>query len=332
GTNGGGFFNANSAHPFENPTGFSNLFEILLLLLIPFAMPRVFGIMVGDKRQGRAVLASMVTLLTLFTAAMVAFEVSGAGAATKAAGAAMEGKEQRFGVLWSVLFASSTTATSTGAVNSMHDSFTPLAGMMTMLNMMLGEIAPGGVGTGLYGFLVIAILAVFLAGLMIGRTPSYLGKKIGTREITFASLYLLTTPTIILIGLGLTFAIPAVAADVAKTSIWNPGPHGFSEVLYAFTSAANNNGSAFAGLTANTPWLNAALGAAMWLGRYLPIVFVLALAGSFASQESHGTAENGGLVTHRPQFVVLTVGTVLIVTALTYLPVLALGPLAEGLA
>ncbi len=331
GTNGGGFFNVNSAHPFENPTGFSNLFEIVLMLLIPFALTRVFGLMVGDRRQGRAVLAAMVTLYVLFAGFLAAAELAGAGSATAAAGAAMEGKEQRFGILWSTLFGSTSTLTSTGAVNSMHDSYTPLGGMMTMLNMMLGEIAPGGVGTGLYGFLVIAILAVFVAGLMIGRTPSYLGKKVGTREITFASLYLLTTPTVLLAGVGLSFAIPAVAADISSTSIYNPGPHGFSEVLYAFTSAANNNGSAFAGLTANTPWLNAALAAAMWLGRYLPIVFVLALAGSFATQENHGTAE-GGLVTHRQQFVLLTVGTVLIVTALTYLPVLALGPLAEGLA
>ncbi|MGN6444249.1 potassium-transporting ATPase subunit KdpA [Amnibacterium sp.] len=332
GTNGGGFFNANSAHPFENPTGFSNLFEIVLLLLIPFALARTFGIMVGDRRQGRAVLAAMVALYVLSLTALTALELGGAGTATQAAGAAMEGKEQRFGILWSTLFGTSSTLTSTGAVNSMHDSFTPLGGMLPMLNMMLGEIAPGGVGTGLYGFLMIAILAVFLAGLMIGRTPTYLGKKIGSREITFVSLYLLTTPTVLLAGLGLTFAIPAVTADVASTSIANPGPHGFSEVLYAFTSAANNNGSAFAGLTANTPWLNAALGAAMWLGRFIPIVFTLALAGSFAEQQTHGTAETGGLMTHRPQFVVLAVGTVLIVTALTYLPVLALGPLAEGLA
>jgi K+-transporting ATPase ATPase A chain len=242
----------------------------------------------------------------------------------------MEGKEQRFGVLGSVLFATSTTLTSTGAVNAMHDSFTPLGGMVTLIDMMLGELAPGGVGSGLYGFLVIAILAVFLAGLMIGRTPSYLGKQVGGREITFASLYLLTTPAVVLIGLGLTFAIPAVTADVAKTSIWNPGPHGFSEVLYAFTSAGNNNGSGFAGLTANTPWLNASLGAAMWFGRYLPIVFVLALAGSFAAQEAR-PASAGTLATHRPQFVLLTAGTVLVVSALTYFPVLALGPLAEGL-
>ncbi|RIX30634.1 potassium-transporting ATPase subunit KdpA [Amnibacterium setariae] len=334
GTNGGGFFNANSAHPFENPTGLSNLFEIVLMLVIPFALARTFGLMVGDRRQGRAVLAAMITLYVLCTAAVTALEVGGAGSATVAAGGAMEGKEQRFGVLWSALFGSTSTLTSTGAVNSMHDSYTPLGGMVTMLDMMLGELAPGGVGSGLYGFLMIAILAVFLAGLMIGRTPQYLGKKIAGREITFVSLYVLTTPTVILAGLGLTFAIPGVTADVAKTSIWNPGPHGFSEVLYAFTSAANNNGSAFAGLTANTPWLNAALGAAMWLGRYLPIVFVLALAGSFASQDTHveAGADTGGLVTHRPQFVALAVGTVLVVAALTYLPVLALGPLAEGLA
>jgi K+-transporting ATPase ATPase A chain len=331
GTNGGGFFNANSAHPFENPTGFSNLFQIVLMLLIPFALTRVYGLMVGDRRQGRAVLATMVLLFVICLAAMSAAELAGAGSATQAAGGAMEGKEQRFGILSSVLFSTSTTLTSTGAVNAMHDSFTPLGGLMTMVDMMFGELAPGGAGSGLYGFLVIAILAVFLAGLMIGRTPSYLGKQVGGREITFVSLYILTTPAVILISLGLTFAIPAVSADVARTSIFNPGPHGFSEVLYAFTSAGNNNGSAFGGLTANTPWLNAALGAAMWLGRYLPIVFVLALAGSFASQEPRPASE-GTLVTHRAQFVLLTAGTVLVVAALTYFPVLALGPLAEGLA
>lgn len=331
GTNGGGFFNANSAHPFENPTGFSNLFATILMLLIPFSLTRTYGLMVGDRRQGRAILATMVLLFALCLGAMSAAELAGSGSATQAAGGAMEGKEQRFGLLTSVLFATSTTLTSTGAVNSMHDSFTPLAGLVTMVDMMFGELAPGGVGSGLYGFLIIAILAVFIAGLMIGRTPSYLGKQIGGREITFVSLYILTTPAVGLIGLGLTFAIPAVAADVSTTSIYNPGPHGFSEVLYAFTSASNNNGSAFGGLTANTPWLNTALGVAMWLGRYLPIVFVLGLAGSFASQESRPASE-GTLVTHRPQFVLLTAGIVLIVAALTYFPVLALGPLAEGLA
>ncbi len=212
----------------------------------------------------------------------------------------------------------------------MHDSFTPLGGMIAMLNMMTGEVAPGGVGSGLYGILIIAIIAVFLAGLMVGRTPEYLGKKIGAREIKLASLYILTTPTLVLLGTGLSFAIPAVEQTIEKVSIWNPGPHGFSEVLYAFTSAANNNGSAFAGLTANTPWLNAALGAVMFLGRFVPMVFVIALAGSLAGQEKV-PATAGTLPTHKPLFVTLVVGTVIIVAALTYFPVLALGPLAEGL-
>ncbi len=331
GTNGGGFFNANSAHPFENPTGFSNLFEIVLMLLIPFALPRTFGLMVGDRRQGRAVLATMVTLFAICLAAMAAFELAGSATATAAAGSAMEGKEQRFGVLGSVLFATSTTLTSSGAVNAAHDSFTPLGGMVAMIDMMFGELAPGGVGSGLYGFLVVAILAVFLAGLMIGRSPEYLGKQVGGREITFASLYLLTTPAVVLLGLGLSFAIPPVSADLRGTTVLNPGPHGFSEVLYMFTSAGNNNGSAFGGVTADTPWLDPALGAVMWFGRYLPIVFVLALAGSFAAQQPVPDTA-GTLATHRPQFVLLTAGTVLVVSALTYLPFLALGPLAEGLA
>ena len=330
GTNGGGFFNANSAHPFENPTGFSNLFEIVLMLLIPFSLPRVFGIMVGDRRQGRAVLAVMVVLYASALSFMAAFESAGGATAVKAAGSAMEGKEQRFGVLFSTLFATSTTLTSTGAVDSAHDSFTPIGGMVTMVDMMLGEVAPGGVGTGLYGILVVAIVAVFLAGLMIGRTPSYLGKQIGGREMTFASLYLLTTPAVVLAGLGVSFAVPAFTSDIANVSIENPGAHGFAEVLYAFTSAGNNNGSAFGGLTANTGWLNAALGSAMFIGRFVPIVFVLALAGALAAQ--HPTpAGAGALPTHRTQFVVLTLGTVLVVSALTYFPVLALGPLAEGL-
>ncbi len=391
GTNGGGTFNANSAHPFENPTPFSDLVENVLLLLIPFALPRTFGLMVGDRRQGRAVLVTMVALAIVCLIAMAAFETAGGGAATKAAGAAMEGKEQRFGILTSVLFATSTTLTSTGAVIAAHDSFTPLGGMVQMVDMMFGELAPGGAGSGLYGFLVIAVLAVFLAGLMIGRTPSYLGKQVGGREITFSILYLLTTPAVVLIGLGSTFALPAVSADVARTSVLNPGSHGFSEVLYAFTSAGNNNGSAFGGLTADTPWLDAALGSAMFLGRYVPIVFVLALAGSFAAQapshagtstapagrrarrgaapagrapggrgsapspDQRGVASRsagvvlvaadeeeppaleaadrdaGALSTSGPQFVLLTFGTIVVVSALTYFPVLALGPLAEGL-
>jgi K+-transporting ATPase ATPase A chain len=212
----------------------------------------------------------------------------------------------------------------------MLDSYSPLGGMMALINMMLGEIVPGGVGSGLYGILVIAVIAVFVAGLMVGRTPEYLGKKLGPREIKLASLYILTTPTLVLLGTGLSFAIPAVRADIEKTSILNPGLHGFSEVLYAFTSAANNNGSAFAGLTAATPWLNTALGVAMFLGRFLPIVFVLALAGSLA-QQGRVPATAGTLPTHRPQFVGLMIGTILLVSALTYFPVLALGPLAEGL-
>jgi K+-transporting ATPase ATPase A chain len=330
GTNGGGFFNANSAHPFENPNAFSNLFQIVLMLAIPFALPRTFGTMVGDRRQGTAIAAVMSSIFLISLTAMTLFETLTGGSATRLAGAAMEGKEDRFGIWGSTLFASTSTLTSTGAVNSMHDSFTSLGGMMAMINMMLGEIAPGGTGSGLYGLLVLAIVTVFIAGLLVGRTPEYLGKKIGPREIKLASLYILVTPTLVLAGTALSFAIPAVREDVLGTSIWNPGLHGFSEVLYAFTSAANNNGSAFAGLTANTPWFNTALGVAMLLGRFLPIVFVLALAGSFAAQDKV-PATVGTLPTHRPQFVGLLLGVSVIVTALTYFPVLALGPLAEGL-
>ncbi|GAA0995667.1 potassium-transporting ATPase subunit KdpA [Subtercola frigoramans] len=330
GTNGGGFFNANSSHPFEDPTAWTSLFQIFLLLVIPFSLPRTFGKMVGDNRQGYAILGAMATIWVASSALMVWAESSLAGTATAAAGGAMEGKEERFGTVLSSLFATSTTLTSTGAVNSMHDSFTGLGGGLAIVNMMLGEVAPGGTGSGLYGILVIAIIAVFVAGLMVGRTPEYLGKKIGTREIKLASLYILATPALVLIGTSLSFAIPAVRDSVTGTSMANTGLHGFSEVLYAFTSAANNNGSAFAGLTANTPWFNTALGAAMLLGRYIPIVLVLALAGSLASQ-GKVPATAGTLPTHRPQFVVLTIGTLLLVSALTYFPVLALGPLAEGL-
>ncbi|OAH49023.1 potassium-transporting ATPase subunit KdpA [Microbacterium oleivorans] len=330
GTNGGGFFNANSAHPFENPTGWTNLFEVVLMLIIPFSLPRTFGTMLGDKRQGYAILAAMGILFVGSTLALTTFELAGRGTAPELAGAALEGKEMRFGIVGSTIFGSTSTLTSTGAVDSMHDSFTALGGMMPMLNMMLGELAPGGVGSGLYGILVIAVLAVFIAGLLVGRTPEYLGKKIGPREIKLASIYILVTPILVLVGTALSFAIPAVREDVTTTSIWNPGIHGFSEVLYAFTSAANNNGSAFAGLTANTPWLNTALGVAMLLGRFVPIVLVLALAGSFAAQDKV-PATAGTLPTHRPLFVGLLIGVIVIVTALTYFPVLALGPLAEGL-
>jgi potassium-transporting ATPase potassium-binding subunit len=330
GTNGGGFFNANSAHPFENPTGWTSAFEVLLLLAIPFSLPRTFGRMVGSAKQGYAILAAMATIFLVSLTLLTVVESRGAGTAPELAGGAMEGKEQRFGIAATTLFGSASTLTSTGAVNGMHDSFTALGGFFPMLNMMLGEIAPGGVGSGLYGMLVLAVIAVFVGGLMVGRTPEYLGKKLGPREIKLASLSILVTPTLVLAGTALSFALPAVRADVESTSIWNPGVHGFSEVLYAFTSAANNNGSAFAGLTANTPWLNTALGVAMLLGRFLPIVLVLALAGSLAAQDKV-PATAGTLPTHRPQFVGLLVGVTVIVTALTYFPVLALGPLAEGL-
>ena len=330
GTNGGGFFNANSSHPFENPSPWTSLVEIVLMLVIPFSMPRAFGRMVDDHRQGYAILAAMVTIFVVSLTALTLFEAYGPGTAPETAGGAMEGKEQRFGVYASTLFGSTSTLTSTGAVNSMHDSYTALGGMMPMINMMLGEVAPGGVGSGLYGMLVPAVLTVFIGGLLVGRTPEYLGKKIGTREIKVAGLYILVTPTLVLTGTALSFAIPAVRDDVVNTSMANPGLHGLSEVLYAFTSAANNNGSAFAGLTADTPWFDTALGMAMLLGRFLPIVLVLALAGSLAAQRRI-PATTGTLPTHRPQFVGLLIGVTVLVTALTYFPVLALGPLAEGL-
>jgi K+-transporting ATPase ATPase A chain len=331
GTNGGGFFNANSAHPFENPTPWSNVAEILLLLVIPVAMPRAFGRIIGDDRQGYAILAVMGTLFIASIAAVTWLEALGMGAAPQAAGGALEGKEQRFGLFGSTLFAGATTLTSTGAVNSMHDSYTPLGGGMAMINMMLGEVAPGGVGSGLYGMLILAVIAVFVGGLLVGRTPEYVGKKIGPTQIKLASLYILVTPVLVLLGTGLSFAVPGIRQDVESTSIWNPGVHGLSEVLYAFTSAANNNGSAFAGLTANTPWLNTALGVAMLLGRFIPIVLVLALAGSLAAQQKVPTTA-GTLPTHRPQFVGLLVVVSVVITALTYFPVLTLGPLAEGIA
>ncbi|WP_043668298.1 potassium-transporting ATPase subunit KdpA [Clavibacter michiganensis] len=330
GTNGGGFFNANSAHPFEDPTAWTSAFQVLLMLVIPFSLPRTFGKMVGDTRQGTAIAAVMATIFLASFTALTLFELAGAGTAPMAAGGAMEGKEQRFGIIASTLFGSTSTLTSTGAVNSMHDSYTALGGMMPMLNMMLGEVAPGGVGSGLYGMLVLAVIAVFVAGLLVGRTPEYLGKKIGPREIKLASLYILVTPILVLVGTALSFAIPAVRADVEGTSILNGGLHGLSEVVYAFTSASNNNGSAFAGLTASTPWFNTALGVAMLLGRFVPIVLVLALAGSLAAQDRIPSTA-GTLPTHRPQFVGLLIGVTVIVTALTYFPVLALGPLAEGL-
>lgn len=326
GTNGGGFYNANSAHPFENPNAFTNWLEIYLLLVIGFSLPRTFGRMVGDNRQGYAIVAVMAIIWASSVAIVTANELhSVSSQAGHLAGGMMEGKEQRFGIWASALFAVSTTLTSTGAVNSFHDSFSPGGGGMTIFNMMLGEIAPGGTGSGLYGILILAIIAVFVAGLMVGRTPEYLGKKLGAREMKFASLYILTTPTVVLVGAGLAMALPG-----ERASMLNSGAHGFSEVLYAFTSAGNNNGSAFAGIGVNTDWYNTALGLAMLFGRFLPMVFVLALAGSLARQQPVPVT-SGTLPTHRPLFVGLLTGVILIVVGLTYFPALALGPLAEGL-
>ncbi|KAB2349742.1 potassium-transporting ATPase subunit KdpA [Actinomadura rudentiformis] len=325
GTNGGGYYNANSAHPFENPTAWTNWVEIFLLLVISFSLPRTFGRLVGQKRQGYAIVAVMAVLAIVSITATTAAQVAHHGTVPEAVAAASEGTEQRFGIVDSAMFAASTTLTSTGSVNSFHDSYTSLGGAVLLLNMMLGEVAPGGVGSGLYGMLILAVITVFVAGLMVGRTPEFLGKKIGPREIKLASLYFLVTPALVLIG-------SAIAMAFAKTraSMLNSGPHGFSEVLYAFTSASNNNGSAFAGITVNTPFYDTALGLCMAFGRFLPIILVLALAGSLAKQapvpESVGT-----LPTHRPQFIGMVVGLTLVLVALTFFPALALGPLAEGI-
>ncbi|MER8090359.1 potassium-transporting ATPase subunit KdpA [Streptomyces sp. NPDC058316] len=326
GTNGGGYFNANSSHPFENPNGLSNLFEIFLILVIPFALTRTFGRMVGSLKQGYAILAAMGVIWLGFTTLMMWTEFSHHGPAFDIAGGAMEGKETRFGIAGSSIFAVATTLTSTGAVNSFHSSYTGFGGGIAMLGMQLGEIAPGGVGSGLYGMLIMAIIAVFIAGLMVGRTPEYLGKKIGTRQIKLAACYILITPALVL-----CFTAAALVLPTPPHSMLNSGAHGFSEVLYAYTSGANNNGSAFAGLNADTQWFNTTIGLAMLLGRFLPMVFVLALAGSLAEQRPV-PATVGTLGTHKPLFSGLLVGTILIITGLTYFPALALGPLAEGLA
>jgi K+-transporting ATPase ATPase A chain len=325
GTNGGGLYNANSAHPFENPTTWTNWLQIYLLLVISFSLPRTFGKMVGDLRQGRAIVAVMGLLLIVTTALTFTAQEVHHGTVPTAASQATEGTETRFGVPQSAVFAAATTATSTGAVDSFHDSYTSLGGAVLLLNMMLGEIAPGGTGSGLYGMLVLAILSVFLAGLMVGRTPEYLGKKIAGREVKLASLYILTTPSLVLVGTAIAMALPG-----ERAAMLNSGAHGLSEVLYAFTSAANNNGSAFAGISVNTVWYNIALGVVMLIGRLLPIAFVLGLAGSLARQRPVPASE-GTLPTHRLQFVGLLTGVAVIVVALTYFPMLALGPLAEGL-
>jgi K+-transporting ATPase ATPase A chain len=335
GTNGGGFFNANSAHPYENPTALVNLLQMIAIFLIPAALCFTFGRVVGDMRQGWAVLAAMTIMFVIAVAVITPAEQAGnplfaslgvdqVGSALQAGGN-MEGKELRFGINASSLFAAVTTAASCGAVNVMHDSLTPLGGMVPMVLMQLGEVVFGGVGSGLYGMLIFAMLAVFIAGLMIGRTPEYLGKKIEVREMKLISIAILVTPVLVLAGTAV-----AVIATAGKAGIANPGAHGFSEILYALTSAANNNGSAFAGLSANTPFYNGLLALAMWLGRFAMIVPVLAVAGALAAKKRLPVT-SGTLPTHGPLFVSLLIGTVLLVGLLNYVPALALGPIVEHL-
>ncbi|WP_436501980.1 potassium-transporting ATPase subunit KdpA [Actinokineospora sp. HUAS TT18] len=317
GTNGGGIFNANSAHPFENPSYWSNLVEVFLLLLIPVCLTRTFGTLVGDRKQGYVLLGVMGTLWAGMLAVIWWAESAGARP--------LEGKELRFGVSESALFANATTGTSTGAVNAMHDSFTGLGGGGALLNMLFGEMTPGGVGTGLYSILVMAIIAVFLAGLMVGRTPEYLGKKLGRREMTAAAVSILAMPTVLLIGAGIAALLPGTAA-----ALNNSGPHGLSEILYAYASASNNNGSAFAGITATSDWFQSSLAVCMALGRFIPIIAVLALAGSLAAQKKTPVTA-GTLPTTGPLFATLLGGSVVLVAALTFVPALALGPIAEAL-
>ena len=335
GTNGGGFFNANSSHPFENPTPLSNFFQMIAMFLIPAALCFVFGRMVGDARQGWAVLGAM-TVIFLFMAVMATWAEQQGNPAIAAlgvdqthsmmqAGGNMEGKETRFGIVASALFATITTAASCGAINAVHDSLTPLGGLVPMWLIELGEVVFGGVGSGLYGMLIFAIMAVFIAGLMIGRTPEYIGKKIESFQMKMAAIVILVTPFLVLVGAAI-----AVMTEPGRLGIFNPGAHGFSEVLYALSSAANNNGSAFAGLSANTPFYNSLLAVVMWFGRFAFIVPVLAIAGSLAKKKRiEPTA--GTLPTHGPLFVALLVGTVVLVGALTYVPALALGPVIEHL-
>jgi K+-transporting ATPase ATPase A chain len=333
GTNGGGFLSANSAHPYENPSAVANFLEMLAILVIPFALTYTFGRMIGDPRQGWALLVAMLVLLVPLIAMAYYNEQHGnpllsaqgidQNAGVTQSGGNMEGKETRFGIAASSLFAAVTTATSCGAVNGMHDSMTPLGGFVPLFLIQLSELAPGGVGTGLYTILIFAILGVFIAGLMIGRTPEYLGKKIEATEMKLASIYILTTPFLVLIGTAV-----AVVTTAGKSSVANPGPHGFSEILYAFSSAANNNGSAFGGLSANTVFYNIATALVMWLGRYWPIVAALALAGSLAAKKRIPVTE-GTMPTHGPLFVALLVGSILLIGVLTYVPTLALGPVVE---
>ncbi len=335
GTNGGGFLNANSAHPFENPTPLSNFLQMLAIVLIPFALTYTFGSMVGDTRQGWAILAAMLVLLVPLIALayhseqhgnpLVAAQGIDQLASATQSGGNMEGKETRFGIAASSLYAALTTATSCGAVNMSYDSMTPLGGFVPLFLIQLGELAPGGVGTGMYSVLMFAILGVFIAGLMIGRTPEYLGKKIEALEMKLASVFILTTPFVVLIGTAV-----AVSLAAGRAGVGNPGAHGYSEILYAFSSAANNNGSAFGGLSANTPFYNVALAVAMFIARFWPIVAALAIAGSLAAKKRVPVTE-GTMPTHGPLFVALLVGSVLLIGVLTYVPALALGPVVEHL-
>jgi len=327
GNNGGGFFNANSAHPFEDPNPFTTLFEIFLLLLIPFATPRAFGKMVKDDRQGYALVAVMGIIWLVAVGGITFFEthLGSAGTAAQLAHGAMEGKEVRFGQHACSLFAASTTVTSTGAVNCFHDSLTPFGGAIALMDMALGEIAPGGIGAGMYGLLILAIVTVFVAGLMVGRTPEYIGKKIRPTEMKYAALYFLTLPVLILTAAGLS-----IGTHIGQSAIFNPGPHGLTEIMYAFASEANNNGSAFAGLGTAAPWYQTLGGIVMLLGRFAPEIFALGLAGSLARQ-SPVPASAGTLDTRTPLFVGMVVGVILILVGLTYFPALALGPFAEGL-
>jgi potassium-transporting ATPase potassium-binding subunit len=327
GNNGGGFFNANSAHPFESPNPFTNWFEIFLILLIPFSLPRAFGKMVGDNKQGYALLAVMAIIWLAAVGGISFFEahLGTAGAAPQLAHGAYEGVETRFGTPGCSVFAASTTTTSTGAVNCFHDSLTPFGGGIALFDMALGEIVPGGIGAGMYGILILAIVTVFVAGLMVGRTPEYIGKKIRPTEMKYAALYFLTLPLVILTAAGLS-----IGTHIGQDAIFNPGPHGLTEVMYAFTSMANNNGSAFAGLGTAAPWYQVTGGIVMLLGRFAPEIFALGLAGSLARQ-SPVPASAGTLDTRTPLFVGMVVGVILILVGLTYFPALALGPFAEGL-
>jgi potassium-transporting ATPase potassium-binding subunit len=325
GNNGGGPFNANSAHPFENPNPFTNLFEIFLLLLIPFATPRAFGKMVGDNKQGYALVAVMAIIWLAAVGGISFFEFAHAGIGPHLAHGAAEGTEVRFGTPGCSLFAASTTVTSTGAVNCFHDSLTPFGGGIALFDIALGEIAPGGIGAGMYGILVLAIVTVFVAGLMVGRTPEYIGKKIRPTEMKYAALYFLTLPVVILTAAGLS-----IGTHIGQSAIFNPGPHGLTEVMYAFASMANNNGSAFAGLGTAAPWYQTVGGIVMLLGRFAPEIFALGLAGSLARQKPVPVSA-GTLDTRTPLFVGMLVGVVLILVGLTYFPALALGPFAEGL-